>query len=80
VLGTRRRDSLLRVPDEPLSAAERSRHIEAVVEVAEVLGRFEGLFERRAREPERRGEPLELALIDGHARMVPRASAICSTA
>ena len=38
-----------------------------MIEVAEVLGGLECLFERRAREPQRRRQPLELTLIDGHA-------------
>ena len=39
-----------------------------MVEVAEVLSGFERFFERRAGEPERRRQPLELTLIDGHMR------------
>jgi len=37
----------------PLRAAEGAGHVEAMVEVPEVLGRLERLFERRAGEPER---------------------------
>jgi len=74
----RRGDRLFAVPDEPLRTAEGARHVEAMIEVAEVLGCLERLFERGARESQRRGETLELPLIDGHRRMVPRRATVCS--
>ena len=46
-------DGLFRVPDEPLRTAEGARHVEAVVEVAEILGGLERLLERGGRKPQR---------------------------
>src|SRR6266545_4740513 len=61
---SRRLDRLVGVLNETLGSADGARDIEAAVEVAQILGRFERLLERRFREAQGRAEPLELALID----------------
>ncbi len=58
---------LVRVRDETLRAADGARHVEPLVEAAEVLGCFERLLERGLGQAERRPESLELALVD-HSR------------
>src|SRR5437016_625310 len=66
----RRGDRLFGIPDEPLRAAKGARHIEAMIEVAEVLRRLQRFLERGAREAQRGRKALELTLIDGHGPMV----------
>ena len=60
-------DRLFRVPDEPLRAPEGAGDVEAMIEVAEILGSLERLLERGARKPQRGRQPLELALVHAHA-------------
>ena len=57
-------DGFERVPDKALRAANGTGDVEAPIEVSEILGRFEGLLERRLREAERRCESFELARVD----------------
>src|SRR5207245_8924166 len=57
-------DRFVRVRDETLRAAEGARHVEATIEVPEVLRGLDRLLERGFREPKRRRETLELPLID----------------
>lgn len=67
----RRVDRLVRVLNETLCPADRARHIEALVKVAEVLRGLEGLLERRLRETQGRSEPFELAGIhSAHTRIM----------
>src|SRR3954452_11183957 len=62
----------VRVLHEPLRPTDRARHVEASVEVAEVLGRLERFLERRLRETQCRGEALELTRVYvRHARIIP---------
>jgi len=55
---------LVRVLNEALRAADGARHVEAMVEIAEILRRFERFLERGLRETQRGAQPLELTLID----------------
>ncbi len=57
-------DRLVRVLDQALSSADGAWDIEAIVEVSEILRRFECLLERGLSEAQRGAQPLELALID----------------
>lgn len=68
-------DGLVRVLDQPLGAGDGPWHVEAMVEVSEVLGGLERFLQRRFREAQCRAEPLELAGIDvGHRAMMRSAA------
>jgi hypothetical protein len=62
----------IRVLDQTLRPADGPGHIEAAIEVAEVLRGLKRLLERRLREAQRGPEPLELALIDLRGRHQPQ--------
>ena len=65
-------DGIQRIADETLRAAERSRHVKAVVEAAEILGCLERLLSRGLREAKRGPKTLELTGIDvAHGRIIP---------
>src|SRR5207247_2352765 len=55
-------DRFVRVRDETLRAAESARHVEATIEVPEVLRGLDRLLERGFREPKRRRETLGTCL------------------
>jgi len=55
---------LVRVLNEALRTADGARDVEAMVEVAKILRRFECFLERGFREAQCGAQPLELALID----------------
>ena len=61
---TRRVDRLVRVLDQALSATDRARDVEAVVEVPQVLRGFERFFERGFGEAQGGAKSLELTLVD----------------
>jgi len=55
---------LVRVLNEALRTADGTRNVEAMVEIAEILRRFERFLERGLRETQCGAQPLELTLID----------------
>ena len=74
-------DVMLRLPrgvdgfegvlDESLRAADRPRHVESAVEIAEVLRRLESFLERGLRKSEGRTKALQLTRVDlAHPRII----------
>ena len=55
---------LVRVLNESLRTPDGAGDVEAMVEIAEILRRFERFLERGFREAQGGAEPLELTLID----------------
>ena len=49
---------------ETLGTADGTRDVEAMVEIAKILRRFECFLERGLRQAQRGAEPLELTLVD----------------
>jgi hypothetical protein len=60
----RRVNRLVRVLNETLGTADGARDVEAMVEIAEILGCFECFLESGFRQTQRGAQPLELTLID----------------
>ena len=55
---------LVRVLNEALRTPDGAGDVEAMVEIAEILRRFERFLERGFRKAQRGAQPLELTLID----------------